>query len=333
MEIQERKSALDRFKDFDLALKDARLFPLQADSLDTMQINLGRRCNLSCSHCHVEAGPDRTEAMSRETMQHCLDIIRRHAIATVDLTGGAPEMTPGFEWLVTQCRDAGARVMVRTNLTIMLEDGYTDLPEFFRDQQVELIASLPCYTKDNVDRQRGKRVYERSIRVLKMLNECGYGQPDSDCLLHLVYNPGGPSLPGDQQALEQDYKRELAERFDIRFNNLYTITNMPIGRFEEFLTYNGQYEKYMQLLVEAFNPQAAGNVMCRNLISVGWDGSLFDCDFNQMLGLRCDHGAPTHIKDFDYEHARRRKVVTGMHCYGCTAGAGSSCSGALDAGN
>jgi len=317
-------------KPFDQYLKDESLFPLKAEKIEVMQINVGKLCNQVCTHCHVEAGPDRTELMTEETFHTCLDILVRDRISCVDLTGGAPEMNKNFSWFVEKCRAEGIRVKVRSNLTILLEKGYEDFPEFFAKNKLEVIASLPCYTKENVDKQRGKGVFEKSIKALHKLNSLGYGHPGTDLILDLVYNPGGALLPGNQKELEADYKRELEKNFGIQFSSLLTITNMPMGRFARTLIRSGQYEDYMKLLIDSFNPEAAQKVMCRSMISIGWDGSLYDCDFNQMIDMRCDHGAPKHIKDYDPGVISGRRIVTDSHCYGCTAGAGSSCSGALE---
>lgn len=303
---------------------------LEALCLDTLQINVGKLCNQTCTHCHVDAGPSRTEIMTRETMDDLLDVIRRYPeLRTIDITGGAPEMNPHFEYLVEQCRGLGRQVIDRCNLTVFFVRGKEHLPEFLRDHQVEVVASLPCYLEENVDAQRGKGVYARSIEALTRLNGLGYGVEGTGLILNLVYNPVGPKLPPAQAELEADYKDELAKRFGIRFNRLYTITNMPINRFLEDLLHSGQYEAYMETLVAGFNPASVDGLMCRNLISVNWDGRLSDCDFNQMLELPVHQGLPRTIKDFDLAALERRRIVTGEHCYGCTAGAGSSCGGAV----
>jgi radical SAM/Cys-rich protein len=315
--------------EFEKALEESALFPLLAAGIETLQINTGRRCNQSCAHCHVEAGPDRPEIMGRKTLERCLEIAGRNGIGRIELTGGSPEMNPDFRWFVEQCHAQGLHLKVRSNLTIMLEEGYDDLPGFLARHGVDIIGSLPCYTEENVDKQRGDGVYKRSVSALRKLNESGYGMPGSPLALSLVYNPGGAFLPGDQASLENDYRRELKERHGIEFTNLYTITNMPIGRFKAALTESGGYTRYMDLLAGMFNPESAMKVMCRSLLSVGWDGTVYDCDFNQMLGINCDHGAPDHIDSFSMELLANRRIVTGPHCFGCTAGAGSSCSGAL----
>lgn len=301
---------------------------LCATEIVTMQINMGKMCNQVCKHCHVDAGPDRKEIMTKATMELCLDVLKKHDIPIVDLTGGAPEMNPDFKWFVGEVKKINRHVIVRSNLTILETNGYEDYHEFLADQQVEIVSSLPYYKKSFTDKQRGSGVFERSINVIRKLNDFGYGKSETGLKLDLVYNPVGAFLPPSQFELEQDYKRELYNQHGIVFNNLYTITNMPISRFLDYLLQTGNYEKYMQKLVDSFNPAAASNVMCRSIISVGWDGQLFDCDFNQMLELNMDHGAPTHIRDFDPDTIKNRRIVTGQHCYGCTAGAGSSCGGA-----
>lgn len=299
-----------------------------APRIDTLQVNIGLRCNLACLHCHVESGPKREEAMSRETLDAVLRALEATRAATVDITGGAPEMHPNFRWFVDEVLARGARVMVRTNLTILLEPGYTDLPRWFADRHVHLVASLPCYTADNVDRQRGRGTYDGSIEALRALNAVGYGVHD-DLPLDLVYNPGGASLPGPQGALEHDYRRELDERFGLRFSRLLTITNMPIGRFERDLARDGRAETYGALLRQAFNPATVDGLMCRHQLHVAWDGSLSDCDFNYALGLPVAATAGRNIRTLDLSRFLARRIVTGGHCFGCTAGAGSSCGGAL----
>lgn len=319
------QSGLVRFEN---NLGASGLFPLMPLELDTFQINLGKMCNQVCNHCHVDAGPDRKEIMTLETMEQCLDALDRTNCSTVDLTGGAPEMNPNFRWFVEQLTAKGKEIIVRCNLTIIVANKkYNDLPEFFKKHKVQLISSLPCYTADNTDSQRGNGVFEQSIQALKMLNKVGYGTNDSELILNLVFNPSGPNLPGDQMKLEQDYKRVLKSDFDIEFNNLFTITNLPISRYLQYLVASNNYEAYMEKLVNAYNPLAAEAVMCRNSISVGWDGFLFDCDFNQMLDLKVAVQGK-HITKFNLEEIQNREVIVNQHCYGCTAGAGSSCGGA-----
>lgn len=303
---------------------------LQALGIDTIQANIGLTCNLACRHCHVEASPKRTEQMSWETMELVLEAARRSGARTIDITGGEPAMNPHFRRLVAAARDAGLRVIIRTDLTIMLEDGYRDLPEFLAQQRVHVIASLPCYLPENVDRQRGLRVYERSVEAILALNAAGFGV-SPQLPLELVYNPLGPSLPPSQAALEVDYRRELRARFGIEFTRLITITNMPIGRFLHDLQRDGRAAAYGALLRERFNEATLDSLMCRRQVHVSWDGALHDCDFNYALGMRTSAAVPMHIRDFDPARLHERRIETGAHCFGCTAGAGSSCGGALTA--
>ncbi len=313
---------------FDDAVRRATGDDLYAGSLATFQVNVGLTCNLACHHCHVESSPKRTEQMDRQTMRLVLEAAERAGAATLDITGGAPEMNPHFRWFVAQGVARGLHVMVRTNLTIMLEDGYADLPAFFADHRVHLVASLPCYLPDNVNKQRGVHVYEDSVAVIRKLNAVGYGVAEG-LTLDLVYNPLGPSLPPETGVLEAAYKRELDARFGIRFNNLLTITNMPIGRFHHDLHRDGLAERYMATLADAFNPATIGPLMCRHQVHVSYDGLLHDCDFNYALGMTTTGGAARHIRDFDPAAHANRRVATGDHCFGCTAGCGSSCGGAL----
>lgn len=313
---------------FDDRIDAARGGPLRAESIRTIQANIGLTCDLACRHCHVESSPKRREQMDWETMELVLAAAKRCAAETLDITGGAPEMNPHFRRFVKAARSGGLEVMVRTNLTILLAEGYEDMPGFYRDQRVHLVASLPCYLAENVDRQRGLRVYDRSIEATRRLNAVGYGN-DPSLPLDLVYNPLGPSLPPAQAELEQDYRRELRECFGIRFNRLYTITNMPIGRFMHDLRRDGRGENYARLLRESFNAATIDELMCRHQVHVGWDGTLHDCDFNHALGMRTTDDGPRHIRDFDPRKLGRRRISTGDHCFGCTAGHGSSCGGAL----
>jgi radical SAM/Cys-rich protein len=304
---------------------------LQRRAVDVLQVNLGRYCNLACIHCHVESGPTRKEMMSREHIDAVLHFLARTGIPTLDITGGAPELHPDFAYLVVAARALGRHVMDRCNLTVIFEPGMEYLPEFFKRNEVELMCSLPCYSEENVDKQRGKGTFDASIRALQQLNEVGYGQPDSDLVLNLVYNPVGPHLPPPQEKLERDYKRILAEQFGITFNYLYCLTNMPITRYATHLKLRGEYDRYRELLESSFNAATVDQVMCRNLISIGWDGSVFDCDFNQMLNLPITDGAGKrlHISSLTLAQLMKPAITIGDHCYACTAGAGSSCGGSL----
>jgi radical SAM/Cys-rich protein len=319
------KLALGR--EFGDALASAGLWPLRATSVEALQINVGKLCNQSCRHCHVDAGPDRSEVMSRETAMQCVDVLRRYAIPTVDITGGAPELNPSFRWLVEQCVSLGRHVIDRCNLTILESGPHRDLPEFFARHQVELICSLPHYQSTCTDIQRGDGVFEKSIRALRRLNDLGYGAGDSGLRLVLVTNPVGALLPAAQGCLESEWKRELKRLHGITFDALYTITNMPISRYLEWLLETGNLEGYMQTLVESFNPHAAHGLMCRSTVSVGWDGRLHDCDFNQMLDIPLSQDSPKHIREFDLPALEARAIQTDRHCFGCTAGTGSSCNG------
>lgn len=316
--------------DFGTKLNEHSLEPLAADGIDILQVNVGKLCNMTCAHCHVDAGPDRREIMTRETIDQCLSAIEVASISTVDLTGGAPEMNPDFKYFVSRARELGAAVIDRCNLTILLANGYQDMPKFLSDNHVEIVASLPCYLEENADEQRGDGSFRKSIEALKLLNSFGYGQGDPDRMLTLVYNPVGPSLPPDQAGLEEAYRRELDSRYQIKFDRLFTITNMPISRYLEHLLDTEKYDEYMAKLIDAFNPTAARGVMCRKMLSVGWDGQLFDCDFNQMLELSPGEGMPAHIADFDRDKLSNRQIMTGRHCFGCTAAAGSGCLGAIE---
>jgi radical SAM/Cys-rich protein len=304
---------------------------LKRRGVDVLQVNLGRYCNLACIHCHVESGPMRKEMMSRENVDAVLTFLARTGIPTLDLTGGAPELHPDFAHLVSSARGLGRRVMDRCNLTVIFEPGMEYLPEFFKRHQVELVCSLPCYSEGNVDKQRGKGTFDASIRALQQLNEIGYGRPDGDLVLNLVYNPVGPHLPPPQGKLEQDYRKILGEQFGIVFNQLFCLTNMPITRYATHLKLRGEYDHYLELLESSFNPATLDQVMCRNLISVGWAGSVYDCDFNQMLDLPLtdDAGKRLEIGSLTLDAVADRAIVVGDHCYACTAGSGSSCGGAL----
>jgi radical SAM/Cys-rich protein len=296
--------------------------------IDIFQVNIGKLCNQTCAHCHVDAGPDKKlENMSRETLEICLGILSKHDIKTVDITGGAPEMNAHFRWFVEECRKLGKTVMDRCNLTIIQSNPkYHDLPDWFAANQVHIVSSLPYFSKNRTDAQRGDGVFEDSIAALQKLNAVGYGKEGSGLMLDLVYNPTGAFLPGSQSGLEKEFKQQLKRRYNIDFNYLFAITNMPISRFLDYLIETDNYETYMSTLVNAFNPAAVANVMCRNTISVSWDGWMYDCDFNQMLDLKVS-GQATHISEFDFKALLERKIVLNQHCYGCTAGAGSSCGG------
>ncbi len=313
---------------FDLKFEEVGEGFLKSDTIETLQINIGKMCNQVCKHCHVDAGPDRKEIMTKETMSLCLKALVDTNIRIVDLTGGAPEMNPEFKWFVKEIRKLNRHVLVRSNLTILVTNGFEDYPEFLAEQKAEVISSLPYYKSLMTDKQRGDGVFEKSMKAMKRLNELGYGKDESGLVFNLVYNPVGAFLPPGQAGLEKDYKRELWDKHGVVFNNLFTITNLPINRYLDYLIASGNYDSYMNKLLNSFNPAAARNVMCKSLISVGWDGYLYDCDFNQMLDMRVNHGVPTHIRDFELSLFEGRKIMTGQHCYGCTAGAGSSCSGA-----
>lgn len=306
-------------------LSQVSLKPMEVEIL---QINLGKMCNQVCKHCHVDAGPDRKEIMTRETMKWCLKAMETPEITTVDLTGGAPEMNPDFRWFVEEIHARKKHILVRSNLTILVSNPrYHDMPAFYKENGVEVVSSLPYFTARRTDAQRGEGVFERSVRALKMLNEVGYGKENSGLVLNLVYNPAGAYLPASQCTLEAEYRERLKNNYDIIFNNLFTITNLPVSRFLKYLISSGNYEGYMEKLANAFNPTAAEGVMCRTLLSVGWDGFLYDCDFNQMLELKLSGNAPKHIRDFDVRRIKERDIIFKQHCFGCTAGAGSSCGG------
>ncbi len=317
-------------------MRDTRPLLLHSDfpavrraPLETLQVNLGYVCNLSCVHCHVNAGPQRTEQMDRETVDAVLALLERASLKTLDLTGGAPELNPHFRYLVSAARSLDVHVIDRCNLTVLLEPGQEDLGEFLAQHQVEISASLPCYAEQNVDAQRGKGVYDASIEALQQLNALGYG---TERILNLVYNPTGPVLPPPQEALEADYRRELKQRFGIRFNHLMTITNMPISRFGAVLLAQGTYTEYMHLLRDNFSQSNMETLMCRRLLSIDWQGFLYDCDFNQMLELPLlASDRRRHISDLLPNMTLDQPIITGEHCYGCTAGQGSSCGGALEA--
>ena len=315
--------------DFDERLAAHGTLLRRAAVVETLQVNVGKLCNQACKHCHVDAGPRRTEIMTPETAEQVLDAVRRFRIPTLDITGGAPELNPSFRRLVAEARAAGAHVIVRHNLTVMFEPGQTDLPEFFREHGVEVVSSLPYFLAEQTDAQRGTGVFERSVEAMRRLNAVGYGVKDDGLQLNLVYNPVGAFLPPAQAAIESDFKRELSARHGLTFNRLYTITNMPIRRFLDYLRRTGNEERYMRRLIDAFNPATIEGLMCRHLVSVDWTGRLYDCDFNQMLDLGLSSNLPQSIADFDPAKFSERAISTGPHCFGCTAGSGSSCGGAI----
>lgn len=322
-----QKGALPTFKE---KISETNEFPLKAKKLEILQINVGYMCNQVCSHCHVDAGPDRKEIMTRETMTQCLEVIKNTGAHTLDLTGGAPEMNPNFRWFVEEASKAGIKdFIVRSNLTIITANKkYNDLPEFFKKHNVHVVSSMPHWTRGKTDKQRGDGVFNASIEALKMLNAVGYGMPENKLRLDLVYNPSGAFLPSNQKSLEKDFKKSLLEDFNIHFHNLFAITNLPISRFLDYLIVSENYEDYMYALVEAYNPAAVANVMCVNTLSVSWNGYLYDCDFNQMLQLPVNSKIK-HISDYNEDLLEGRNIVISQHCYGCTAGAGSSCQGSV----
>lgn len=302
---------------------------LRADRITTLQVNMGKKCNQACKHCHVDAGPNRTEEMTRATVDQVIAALAHSGIKTLDITGGAPELNANFEYLIEAAKKLGCHVMVRCNLTVLLLEEKTHLPGFYRDQNVEVVSSLPYFLAERTDAQRGQGVFDRSIEAMRVLNELGYGHEGSGLMLNLVYNPVGAYLPPGQQELERDFKRELTQRYGVSFNHLFTITNMPIKRFLEYLHRSGNYERYMEKLIASFNPATVDGLMCRNLISVSWDGRLYDCDFNQMLELPVHPDVPRTIAGFNAELLSGRSIQTASHCFGCTAGAGSSCGGTI----
>ena len=323
---------LYRIIPFQQKMEAAGFYPLLPTAVETFQVNVGKMCNQVCRHCHVDAGPDRKEIMTRTTMQQCIDVLKNNpSIKTVDLTGGAPEMNPDFRWFVEEIKKANpaVHIIVRCNLTIIRANKkYYDLPQFYKQHGIEVVSSLPFYTKDRTDKQRGDGVFEDSILALQMLNETGYGKPGTGLQLNLVYNPAGAFLPPDQTALEKEFKASLFKDFGIVFDSLFAITNLPISRYLDYLLESGNYEKYMEKLITAFNPAAAANVMCRTTVSIGWDGYIYDCDFNQMLEMKVDCNSK-HIADYNSTALLNRSIIVNQHCYGCTAGAGSSCGGVV----
>ena len=328
--LNDAEKAGEAYQPFKRKIADHGYDSLNPGPLEVFQINIGKLCNQVCAHCHVDAGPDRKEEnMTRQTLEKCLQIIKQYNIPKVDITGGAPEMNPNFRWFVQECSEYGVHVMDRCNLTIIeAHDKYADLPQFFAANKVQVISSLPYFNKTRTDSQRGDGVFDQSIKALKKLNAVGYGMEGSELILDLVYNPSGAFLPGDQASLEGEFKRQMKRKYDISFNSLYAITNLPISRFLDYLLESGNYESYMTELVEAFNPGTIEGLMCRNTLSISWDGYIYDCDFNQMLNLKVDHPRQ-HIDDFDLDELGKRSIVLNQHCYGCTAGSGSSCGGEI----
>ena len=326
LKIINRKNGFPTFNEKFLKVGEGEL---RTSKIEIMQINLGKICNQVCKHCHVDAGQDRTEIMTKKTMELCLEALANSDIQTVDLTGGAPEMNPNFKWFVSEVKRLNRHIIIRSNLTILVTNGFEDYPRFLADNAVEIVSSLPYYKASFTDKQRGDGVFEKSIKTMKLLNGLGYGKGETGLIFNLVYNPVGAFLPPGQECLERDYKRELAKNFDLVFNNLYTITNMPISRYLDYLLVSGNYEDYMAKLVNAFNPAAAENVMCKFTLSISWEGNLYDCDFNQMLELPVIEGSPRHIRDFNQSKLESRRITVGQHCFACTAGAGSSCGGEI----
>ena len=322
MDAREEFKKLAQIPDFQDSVEDKGL--LMTDKMSVLQINVGRLCNLACKHCHVEAGPNRTEVMGRDVLEDCLKLYKEWGFQTIDITGGAPEMNPHFRWFVEEAVKVCPDVMVRSNLTVMLEEGYEDLPEFYAANKVTVICSLPHYKAKNSNTQRGEGTFEKSIQVLKRLNALGYGK-DPELTLNMVFNPGGAFFPPEQSAMEKEYKEYLGSEYGIVFNHLFTITNNPIGRFGAFLTRTGNMEGYLTKLYDAFNPGAVAGMMCRSQLSVGWDGRVYDCDFNQAVDLPIE-GAD-HMKDLVGKPYEKRRIRLDKHCYACTAGQGSSCGG------
>jgi radical SAM/Cys-rich protein len=322
---KKRKAAAQEAKNtFSRKVAAFAVRPLQAVSLETLQVNLGYKCNMSCRHCHISAGPHRLEMMAKDNIERVLHILDENPIKNLDLTGGAPELHPQFRYVVGMARAFRKKVLVRCNLTIIFEQGMEFLPSFYRDHKVELIASLPSFERNGVARMRGPKAFDKSIEALRILNEQGFGRPGSGLLLHLVHNPNGAFLPPEQKSLEKRYREILYSKYGLSFNNLFTFTNMPIGRFKDFLNRSGNYETYMAKLRSAFNPATLGGIMCRHMLNVGWDGTLHECDFNQVAGCGVTTDYPANLQDFDYERLLSRPVAFKEHCFGCTAGQGST---------
>jgi len=325
-ENQSRNSRLS----FEGLLAESGCGRLTRGKTTTLQLNLGKICHQACHHCHVDAGPNRPEIMSSDVAQRVLKVLEPSSgVTTVDITGGAPELNPNFQLLVAGARRLGRHIIDRCNLTVLLEPGFEKMPDFLAQHEVEIVASLPCYTRDNVDKQRGDGAFDKSIHALRMLNDLGYGMPGSKLQLNLAHNPLGASLPFSQEKLELDYRLQLRENFGVQFHHLFTITNLPIGRFAQVLDHAGEYEKYLGLLTDHFNANTVKNLMCRSLISIGWDGAIYDCDFNQMLGVRVPFGPQSVWSLTCFDQLDGETIATGRHCFGCTAGNGSGCGGSL----
>lgn len=329
MDIKEQINILNKkieIEPFEERLKTENKLPLKANKIEILQLNITRKCNMACKHCHVDASPMRTEMMNRDILTKCLYIAKEAHINTIDITGGAPEMNPDLEWFLDQLATLNKRIIVRSNLTILSKEEYKHFIDVFLRNKVEIVTSLPDYHPDKTDRQRGSNVFEKVIKVMKDLNKLGYGS-NTELKLHIVHNPVGAYLPGSQQALESEYKKQLIENYGITFDSLFSLTNCPIGKYLEYLLKSDNFDDYMNELYNAFNPCAVDNVMCKNTLSVSWDGKLYDCDFNQMLDIQTNHGAPDHISNFNLKKIENRRIMINNHCYSCTAGAGSSCQG------
>ncbi len=311
-------------------VKAMELFPICATGVKILQLNITRRCNLTCRHCHVGASPDRQETMSKEILAECVRIAHISEIDTIDVTGGAPELHPLLPWLLRELASTGKRIIVRTNLAILTEKVCQSFPRMYRELGVEIVGSLPDYTSERTDRQRGPGTFTRCITAICELNKIGYGREGTGLILNLIHNPSGAFMPGNQSSLEHEYKRQLRERFGVEFNGLFVLTNCPVGRYLDYLLSSDNFDDYMADLASAFNPAAVSSVMCRNTLSVGWDGRLYDCDFNQMLGLIINDDSSTHVREFDFKRLSQREITVGNHCFACCAGAGSSCQGALE---
>ncbi|HVO66194.1 MAG TPA: arsenosugar biosynthesis radical SAM (seleno)protein ArsS [Syntrophales bacterium] len=314
--------------EFDVRIREVLPEGLRSQGIDTLQVNVGRRCNLACTHCHLECSPGRTEMMPWHIMEEILELANQRLFKLVDVTGGSPELHPDFRRFLSDLRDRGQTVQLRTNLTVFMEPSVKEIIPFLREREIQLVGSLPCYLEENVNAQRGADVYQKSIAALCLLNQSGYGIEDK-LPLNLVFNPGGAFLPPDQSDLENTYRQELKKRFGILFDRLFVLTNMPLGRFKRYLEANGEMESYMSMLEASFNPSTVDGLMCRHQISIDWDGNIYDCDFNLALGMAVNHSTPKKIENFDRALLNRREIATGIHCFGCTAGAGSSCAGSL----